>query len=88
MIYVRAHVNVIGISISQLSFINKADKKILSPHLIHSEIGETLGNVLAKVKWTFVIGESHIGENLTGEILEPLLFEKNVQLAMRCLFKL
>jgi len=35
-------------------------------------IGEIPGDVLAKVQWTFVIGEGHIGENLIGEIPEPL----------------
>jgi hypothetical protein len=36
-----------------------------------SPIGETPGDILAKVQWTFAIGESHIGENLIGEIPEP-----------------
>jgi hypothetical protein len=42
-IYVRAHVNVIGIGISWLTLINVADKKFFSPHLIDSEIGESQG---------------------------------------------
>jgi hypothetical protein len=36
-----------------------------------SPIGKIPGGVLAKVQWTFAIGESHIGENLIGEIPEP-----------------
>jgi hypothetical protein len=36
-----------------------------------SPIGEIPEDVLPKVQWTFVIGESHIGENLIGEIPEP-----------------
>jgi len=33
-----------------------------------SPIGEVPGGVLAKVQWTFAIGESPIGESLIGEI--------------------
>ncbi len=33
-----------------------------------SPIGEIPGGVLAKVRWTFAIGESPIGESLIGEI--------------------
>jgi hypothetical protein len=42
---------------------------------VHGCIGESPGGVLAKVQWTFAIGESHIGENLIGEIPKPLLRE-------------
>ncbi len=33
-----------------------------------SPIGEIPGGALAKVRWTFAIGESPIGESLIGEI--------------------
>jgi hypothetical protein len=35
---------------------------------------------LAKVQWTFTIGESHIGKNLIGEIPEPQNFKLLIEI--------
>jgi hypothetical protein len=41
-----------------------------------SPIGESRGGILAKVKWTFAIGECPIGESLIGEIRVSLYGER------------
>ncbi len=56
-----------------------------------SPIGEIPGGVLAKVRWTFAIGESPIGESLIGEIpvshfLTIVLSEKLKYLENRTIF--
>jgi hypothetical protein len=40
----------------------------------HSPIGESHESILAKVQWTFAIGECPIGERLIGEIRVSLFF--------------
>jgi len=55
----------------------KVQKLYWPKSTVLSLIDEIPGDVLAKVQWTFAIGESHIGENLIGEIPEPHLILGN-----------